>query len=196
MLLTNGKIIEKPTLATKNISERIQKFLASKIFWTPSKFSRRDFLLDNDIKFPRMNIAEDVCWTFKVICLAENFLQIPTPLCIIRTNENSVTRTKRTPEQMIKLRTSPLITGLDYLDEFMRGVEFFKKNPVVRLQVLNFFMLLQIDNMADALKEFEPTELYEIFLREFSKAGSSQPALISYLLMMTNLYRNELRALT
>ena len=97
---------------------------------------------------------------------------------------------------MIKLRTSPLITGLDYLDEFMRGVEFFKKNPVVRLQVLNFFMLLQIDNMADALKEFEPTELYEIFLREFSKAGSSQPALISYLLMMTNLYRNELRALT
>ena len=188
--------VEEPTLATKNISERIQKFLASKIFWTPSKFSRRDFLLDNDIKFPRMNIAEDVCWTFKVICLAENFLQIPTPLCIIRTNENSVTRTKRTPEQMIKLRTSPLITGLDYLDEFMRGLEFFKKNPVIRLQVLNFFMLLQIDNMTDALKEFEPTELYEIFLREFSKAGSSQPALISYLLMMTNLYRNELRALT
>ena len=75
----------------------------------------------------------------------------------------------------------------------MRGLDFFKQNPAVRLQVLNFFMLMQIDNMSDALKESEPQEVYEIFLREFSKAGSTQPALISYLLVMNNLYRNELR---
>lgn len=184
--------VEVPTFETENISERVEKFLASKIFWTPAKFSRRDFLIDNDIKFPRMNIAEDVCWTFKVVCSAKKFLLLPTPLCIIRTNSNSVTRSNRTPEQMIKLRTSPLITGLDYLDEFMRRTEFFKQNPVVRLQVLNFFTLLQLDNIKDELNSSEPTALYEIFLQEFSKAGSPQAALISYLLVMNNLYRNEL----
>ena len=81
-----------------------------------------------------------------------------------------------------------MITGLEYLDEFMRDLEFFKQNPVVRLQVLNFFVILQIENMKDALKSFEPHEVYEIFLREFSKAGSTQPALISYLLVINNLF--------
>ena len=184
--------VEEPTLETKNLAERMEKYLASTIFWTPAKFSRRDFLIDNGIKFPQMNIAEDVCWTFKVICLAENFLRIPMPFCIIRTNSNSVTRSNRSPEQMIRLRTSTLITGLEYLDEFMSGLEFFKQNPIIRLQVLNFFVLMQLENMKDALSFFEPEKLYEIFLREFSKAGSSQPALIAYLLLMNNLYRNEL----
>ena len=93
---------------------------------------------------------------------------------------------------MIKFRTSPLINGLEFLDEFMRGLEFFKQNPVVRLQVLNFFALMQFDNMSEATKALEPQEVYEIFLREFSMAGSSQPALTAYLLVMNNLYRNEL----
>lgn len=191
-----NSFVEEPTLETKDLSARIKKFLDSRYFWTPYKFSRRDFLLSHNIKFPPMKIAEDVCWTFKVICLAKNFLQIPTPLCIIRENASSVTRTRRTPEQMIKLRTSPLITGLDYLDEFMREIKFFKENPVVRLQVLNFFALMQFDNMAEALNEKDAPEIYEIFLREFSEAGSSQPALISHLLLMTNLYRNKLHPLT
>ncbi len=75
----------------------------------------------------------------------------------------------------------------------MNKKDFFKKNPGVRLQVLNFFTLMQFDNMSEAMKELEPQKIYEIFLEEFSKASSSQPALISYLLVMNNLYRNELR---
>ena len=153
---------------------------------------RRDFLLDNDIKFPQMTIAEDVCWTFKIICLAEKLLRVPTPLYIYRSNSGSMMGKKRTPEQEIIFWTNPLIAGLDCLDELMRGLEFFKQNPVVRLQVLNFFALMHIDNMAETLNKFDSTEVYKIFLREFSKAGSSQPALISYLLVMNNLYRNEL----
>ena len=93
---------------------------------------------------------------------------------------------------MIKFRTSPLITGLECLEEFMRGLEFFNQNPVVRLQVLNFFANMQFDNMKEDFQSMEPQGIYEIFFHEFSKAGSTQPALISYLLVMNNLYRNEL----
>ena len=189
----NKSFAEKPTFETKNLSERVEKFLQSTFCWTPwSKFLRRDFLIGNNINFPPMTIANDVVHTLKLICLAENFLRVPTPLYVHRENTSSIMLKKRSPEQMIKFRTSPLIIGLESLDEFMRGLDFFKQNPVIRLQVLNFFALMQFANMSEALKVLEPQEAYEVFLQEFSKAGSSQPALISYLLVMNSILRSEL----
>ncbi len=184
--------VEEPTFETEDLAERVKKFLASKFCWAPwAKFIRRDFLIDNAITLPPMTIADDVVWTFKILCLAKRWLRVPMPLYVNRKNAASIMRRERTPEQMITFRTSPLITGLEVLDEFMREFDYFKKNPVVRLQVLNFFALMQIDNMRDALNALEPTEAYEIFLREFRAAGTSQPALLAYLLTMNNLYRNE-----
>ena len=187
--------VEEPTFETEDLAERVKKFLASKFCWAPwAKFIRRDFLIDNAITLPPMTIADDVVWTFKILCLAKRWLRVPMPLYVNRKNAASIMRRERTPEQMITFRTSPLITGLEVLDEFMREFDYFKKNSVIRLQVLNFFALMQIDNMRDALNALEPTEAYEIFFREFRAAGTSQPALLAYLLTMNNLYRNELTA--
>ena len=185
--------VEEPTFETENLSVRVKKFLKANFCWAPwGKFLQRKFLVDNEIKFPPMTIAEDVVWTFKIICLAKRFLRVPTPLYVHRENIGSMMLRERTPEQTIKFRISPLIVGVDCLDEFMRGQKFFTDNPAVRLQVLNFFALMQIDNMKTALQALSTEKVYEIFLREFSTSGSSQPALISYLLTMNNLYRNEL----
>ena len=194
---TKAILKNKILFESENLGERVHMLINFHFYWPPwSKFLRRDFLIDNDIKFPQMTIAEDVVWTFKILCLSKNFLRIPTPLYIYRSNETSMMGRKRSLESEIIFWTNPLILGLDCLDEFMRGLEYFQKNPVVRLQVLNFFALMQFDNMKDALGSLDAAEVYEIFLREFTKAGSTQPALISYLLLMTNLYRNELKALT
>lgn len=185
--------VDKPIFETEELFERLEQFFNSRYCWTPwSKFVRRDLLIDNKITFPQMTIAEDVVHTFELICTAKKILHVPTPLYISRTNSASMMRRKRTPEQMIAFRTSPLITGLEALDEFMRGLDYFQKNRATRLEVLNFFALMQIDNMRDALKNLEPIEAYEMFLREFAEAGSSQPALTAYLLVMNNLYRSEL----
>ena len=193
----NDSFVEEPTLESNNIVERLDKFLSAKFCWSPwAKFMRRDFLLANEITFPQMAVAEDVIHTFKLICLAERWLRVPEPLYINRANSESLMRREHTSEQLIIARTSPLITGLDVLEEFMRGLDFFRQNPVVRLQVLNFFALLQIDNMEEAFKKLEPTDAYEILLRGFAETGSSQPALVAYLLLMNNLYRNELKSLT
>ena len=193
----NDSVVEEPTLETNDITARLEKFLSAQFCWSPwAKFMRRDFLLANEITFPQAQIAEDVIHTFKLICTAERWLRVPEPLYINRTNSESLIRRERTPEQTIIARTSPLITGLETLEEFMRGFEYFQQNPAVRLQVLNFFMLLQIENMEDAFKKLQPEDAYEILLREFVEAGSSQPALIAYLFLMNNLYRNELKSLT
>ena len=53
----------------------------------------------------------------------------------------------------------------------------------IRLQILDFFVSSRLDIMSNAMTNFTPSEVCEIFLREFSKAGSTHSALISYLLL-------------
>ena len=185
--------VEEPTFELDDLNERVKKFLKNGFVWSPwTKFLRRDFLIDNGIKFPSMRISEDGSWTLEIICLAKKILRTPSPLYIWRSNENSMTRSNRSPEQNLIFWINPLINGLDYIEEFMSNLDFFKQNPAVRLEVLELFATIHLQRISEAFKALEPQEAYEIFLREFSKAGSSQPALIAYLLVMNNLYRNEL----
>ena len=176
-----------------DLTQRVEKIMRFSFIWAPwGKFLRRDFLIDNGIKFLSMTIAEDVIWTLELICLAKNFLRISEPLYVYRGNKFSIMRRTQTPKQMIIFRTNPLINGIDYLEEFMRGQEFFRENPLFKLKVLDFFACINLGNMTEAAKYLTPIEFYEIILHEFSKAGSTQPALIAYLLVMNNIYRNEL----
>ena len=184
-------IVDEPTFESENISERVLKFLKHAFDFMPwSKFSRRDFLVNNEIKFPHITISEDTIWTFEVLFAAKKFLRVSTPLYIYRVGTNSIMRRERTPEQLINFRTTPLAQGVDFLDEFLRRQKFFQENPAVRLQVLNCFLLMQFDNLEPALKALEPEKSYEIFLREFSDAKISSPALVASLIVMMNLYRN------
>ena len=189
----SNSIVEEPTLDLKNISERVENFLALQYRWPPwAKFLRRDFLIDNNIKFPHIKTSEDIIWTFKIICTAKRFLRLPMAFYANRSNETSMTRLQRSPEQELIFWSNPLITGLECLEEFMSGLEYFQENPMAHLQVLNLFASIHFQHVSKALNVLEPQEVYEIFLREFAAAGSSQPALIAYLLVMNNLYRNEL----
>lgn len=186
-------VSEEMTLTTENFAERSKKFLEGRLCVAPwSKFLRRDFLASNKIKFLSMTIAEDVIWTFELIYLAKVYLRMPQPLYIYRDNNRSIMRKGRSPEQILNFRIDPMITGIDYLNNFMQRHNLLKENPELCFQVLNFFAEANLKDMANATQYLNPVEAYEIFLREFSKAGSSQPALIAYLFVMNNLYRNEL----
>ena len=182
-----------PQFEDDDISKRIDKLFRRAIAVTTcTKFLRRDFLVNNGIKFPNIKPAEDIIWTIKLLCLAKKILRVPSPLYVYRLNTDSVTRKKRTPEQELIFWTKPLLHGVEILNDFMNRFELFNQKNNLRLRVLNFFAKIQFDFMANVFKNLEPQEAYEIFLREFSRAGSSQPALIAYLLVMNNLYRNEL----
>ena len=130
-----------------------------------------------------MKTAEDGIFSFKLICLAKNFLFVPPPLYVQRLNAGSVTRKKKSPEKDLIFRAKTLLRGADCLEEFMSRFEFFRENPDLRLRVIIFFLGVQLEEMENSLKSLTPAEVYEIFLREFSEAGSSQPALISYLFL-------------
>ncbi len=188
-----NNIVEEPTFEPEDFSRRVENFLSLRYKWPPwAKFIRRDLLVDNEIKFPRMRISEDVIWTFELVCLAKKFLRVPTSLYVQRKHQTSMTRRKRSPEDEIIFWTNPLIDGVDILNEFMSRFKFFDENPSLRLQVLNLFATIHFTHMTEAFKAMDTAAVYEVFLREFSKSGGDRSALISYLLVMNNLYRNEL----
>ncbi|MBR4384329.1 MAG: glycosyltransferase [Selenomonadaceae bacterium] len=185
---------EQPIFEPENISERVEKYLKLAFGMPPwEKFFRRDFLVDNDIKFPAMRISEDLVWTFKIICAAKKILRVPTPLYVHRTNKISMTGRKRTPQDEIKFWLNPMINGIDCLDEFMNGFDLFNRADDLRLRVLNFFAKIQLDFMAGAFKSLEPREVYKIFSEEISKSNGDHSALIAWLLFIANVYRNELK---
>ena len=178
-----------------NLAERVEKFLDKRFFCSPwSKFLRRDFLIANAITLPPLKIADDILWTFKIICLAEKILRIPSRLYVHRGNSESVSKRKRTPQQKITLWMSPFVTVLELFEEFMSNVELFRQNPDLRLRVQMFFVRILFDDIEKTLKHLRPAEMYEILLREFSTAGSSQPALIACLIVMANIYLETLKA--
>ena len=184
-------VFTEPTLETDDMAERITR-LAHRATAprTCTKFLRRDFLIDNDIKFPKMNPAEDVVWTIKILCLAKKILRLPAALYVYRMNDDSVTRKKRTPEQILNLWTRSLVIGTKEIADFMDGIEFLRTHPTHRLTLLNFFADITFHYMTDTLKALAPEEVYEIFRRVLKDSGNG--ALIAYLLTMNNLYRNEL----
>ena len=184
---------DKPVLESDDFEARVNRFYNDQFEWVPwSKLLRREFLIDNDITFPAMKISDDIIWALKLIFSAKRWLRLPTPLYVQRETVDSFSRRERTPEQIVKFYASPLIIGVDCLNKFMRRNSFLKQNPPMQLQLINFFANFQFDAMADAINALDAPEIYEIFLREFSNAGSPQSALIAYLLVMNNLYRNEL----
>ena len=180
----------KIVMETDNISERLNLFLDLIYGVTPwTKFLRRDFLIANKIDFPHVKIAEDVLWSFKITCLAENFLRIPNPLYVWRSVHNSLSRIERNTHDEIKFWLDPLVSGLDYLDNFMGELDFFVQNPNNRFDVINFFIRMQVAGMLRALKNLNRYQLYEIIKDSFS--DSKYAPLIAYLFVVMNFYRDK-----
>ena len=183
LLVQTSCLRNKIFMESDDLAERLDLLLhsgCSVLSW--AKFSRRDFLLANDIEFPQAKIGEDALWTIQVVCLAKNFLRISNPLYVWRTAKNSVTRTKRTPQNKIKVWLDSLINCADWLDDFMDGIEFFARNPKYRFDLMDAFIKgpLTNKNVFDAFKELNRSEIYDIIHGMFE---GRRAALISYLLI-------------
>ena len=182
--------LNEPKLESDNPNERIENFLQTTYGWAPwIKFLRRDFLIANKIDFPTVKISEDVLWTFKVICLAQNFLRVPNRLYVHRFLKTSWSQIKRSPVDEIKFWLDPLIKGLDYLDSFMNEINFFAQNPNFRFEVTNFFVKMQVAGMLGALKNLNHYELYKIIHEAVS--DTKYAALIANLFVVMNFYRDK-----
>ena len=183
---------------TGNPGQRIVDYMDGKFPMMPwLKFSRRDFLLENDLTFPMMPRGEDDFWTIKLLCSAKKILLIPHAFYIHRTHLHSFVYKPRSLEEIIEFDMTLAVDGMKVMRELFQKHEFFQQNPQYWCALINFnfgfaFAFQSIFNNASQY------ELYDAVRKVFFSGDSDgeKTDLISYLCTYITLQRKDLLILS
>ena len=121
--------VTEPTLINDNIFERLIDLQQKKFIWNLwTKFIRRDFWLENNIKL--LNVAgQDMICTICLVCAAKKYLRVPNVVNIYRLIDNSLSHKQEIYLHRFQKWTSALFNGISYLDKFLDKIDFFRQNP-------------------------------------------------------------------
>ena len=182
-----GLFVDKPTLDSEDLAERVQKFCKIQLGWCAwQKLVRRDLLIENDITFPNLRSSADIIWTIGIMYHAKNFLRIPNPLYIYRNNTNSITRRKKTISEEIDFWMEINIEGIKFLEDWLGKQKFFKENPKYKFDLLEMFEKIHFNNIINSLRNLPPHEFYKILETRFTEILGESGDLISYLCTSAN----------
>ena len=152
--------VDKPTLEPVDLGARMNHFVSDFHCMPWSKFFRRDFLLENKLRFPNgMQMGEDVCFCFKCLCLAKNYILVPYITNAQRVGTPSASRVSvKNKSDGTRLFLSILFSKVGVFDEFMNGLEFFQNNPAYHRKILKYI----IENHLKFLNLFNDSEPHAI----------------------------------
>ena len=125
--LKNG--ITEPTLLDVDLIERVKLF-SQKLFLSMPwlYFTRRDFVVKNDIKFPETRMSDDQFFDFEITCYAKKIVRIPHKIYIFRAREDSVTREKLDVPKNIHRWAGSILKTIELLDNFMNKFDELRNN--------------------------------------------------------------------
>ena len=189
-----GEFVDKPTLDTDDIAQRVIRFCQRGYMWNIwNKLYRRDFLIENQIEFINARTVEDMVFMFSSLCCAKNYVRIPDIFYIYRQNPNSITHSNLTPEQQIKRFVPSLARGIKALDKFLGRLPFFKMHPELKMMAINFLNELHMGGEV-ALYAQIPSHLLEPYIRrEFAnETGEGSEIIMSHLFGLVNVMRLQL----
>ena len=95
-----------------------------------NKLFRRAFLLENNISFDVNACLPEWIFVFKSLMTAKNYVKIPYALYVSSDGQKNA----------MNVEISELIVGIEKLEEFMMGIDFFSSNPEVRHAVIAEYM--------------------------------------------------------
>ena len=179
--------VDRPTLETNDLAERVKKTLDSNYWVTPwLKLVQRDLLVDNDIKFDSLIGSNDFGWSFKVFFCSKRFLRVPNACYIRRMHDESVSLRNRTLPEHIHKWMDRSIRSLKEMDDFMNGIEFFRENPKYSYVVLNGFLQLDFVSILEKSAALSPFDVYDIFRQKFGEYLGKHDVLVSLLCSLVN----------
>ena len=188
--------LEKITVVSDDISERIELWLNNKFHWaTWATFCKRDFWVANQISFPFMPVSDDTLANFACLCLAKKVLLVPNITYIQRERQNSISREKDDVEKFFHKWLSNLTLGFKAFEEILSRIPFFAQNSNYRYAILNWFFNRAIDDakyFPEAYLKIPAPILNQFVEKEFS---SSNAAFSAYLFNTVNLQRLQIMQL-
>lgn len=174
--------VDKPTLETTDLAKRIE-LMTNKNYWvTPwQRLVSRKLLVENSILFPEIIGCDDVVWCFEVLCCAKRFLRVPNACYIRRMSDESFTRSKKPPNRVIHQWVDVTIRGLKFVNNFMDRVPFFQEQQNYRYEAFASIARASFEVPYTSYSKLQPDDIYNIFLKEFSKDTGDNSVLVSYL---------------
>ncbi len=153
--------VNSPVYIPEDLKERIEgwsKRNFNYVIW--NKLFRRQFLIENNITFSHLSMAEDHIFTFKCVFHAKKYRMIPDSYYIYRSaGPESLSKQGKSVDQIVKLLRAQ-IGAAKSLTEFMDDKDFFKENKELRTRVI-WSALDSIDTyyLIPAIKEIETSFL-------------------------------------
>lgn len=179
--------VSKPTLIPFDVAERVQDCYNAKFLWPLwSKLIRRDFLVENEITFAK-NLMQDMLATCCIVYSAEKFVRVPNVINFYRVRKDSLWHNVGEPKKFFGKYVRALITGFEYLENFLSGREFFKQHPDMKNLALETYLREILAYLNKIYQKFPVHKFDEILRQEFSK--SSVAALSAYVFSLMNVYR-------
>ena len=186
----SAEITAKPTLEIFDIAKRIDGNIVVKyggLVW--NKIFRREFLIENEIKFPAININEDLIFSVLVLVYAKNYVRIPSIGYHYRWHSSSITR----GTFCIERRLLDMIEGVYYLDACLKKNKFFVENPTYRYMAVDCFYQDLIDKVSSGLffsLNYETGEVYDFYCKNiFSLNPENNIPMTAYLFISNSIYK-------
>ena len=159
-----------PTVISENTVERIGQ-LAARKYWDSvnNNLFKRDFIVENNIKFADIPTGENSCFTTKVLCLAKKIIRVPNIFYIYRQSPKGITRSPMNEQKFSDVCQS-VFRGIEYQDDFLREFEAFRSQKDVLYALFDKFISEQIpavlsvypQNPAPNLDSLIRHELYKV----------------------------------
>ena len=130
------------TPMSDNLTDRINQFVTGLTRWEPwSNFIRRNFLMETNIEFPFLSIADDMIFHIMITLSAKRITLTPESFYVFRQSSTSNSRKQWSVPDTIHKRVADIFKSITILDEFMNKFEFFTKNPEYRYKLFDFITL-------------------------------------------------------
>ena len=190
----NGDLVENVTFETKDLAQRIRYWVKRGYNWEPyTMFCRRDFLVRNQIQFPKMRSYGDMLFSFAVLCQTEKFLRVPNLTYIYKKRQGSVSYENRDdiPARFRKY-AKVMNDGFNAYEKIMDEIKFFAEHPDYRYAVLDFYMNDVLYSTQPYYAKKPPFEFNEFIKEAFHPDDA---ALAAHLFNTVNIWRSQLMRL-
>ena len=131
-----------PTYLTEDLAERVKMFVEFRFRFEPwNHLIRRDFLIKENLKFSHLSIADDMLFSFFLICSAKKIVAMPDLIYIwrIRSDSNSKENLLSQPEKCIHRKAGDMLRSVKLLEEFTNQFDIFKNNLKLKYSIFDFF---------------------------------------------------------
>ena len=184
-----GVLVDKVTIESNNLSERLIQYCNGRLFWHVwSKLFRRDFLIENNIRFPEVKFGEDTFFCFQCLCLAKKYVRVPYIFNIWRVRNDSLSHKEGATEEYIHKYVSFFVYYTKMLNDFMNKQDFFIQHNEYKYMVINFFVNVHARGyLMDIYTKHNPAEIDEFIRKELLTENSL--TLSTYLFHAFNIFQ-------